>query len=355
MIFKDKGITEKLTDRNSGVELLRIVLIIAIIAIHIVGHGGALDKLTTNDFNYYTAYMIESLFISAVNCFIIVSGYFGLKFSLRKILKIEMMVLFYSVGIYLIFCLFGFEKISLIEIIKASMPVSLIRWWFITVYILLYLLSPFLNILIEKLDRRQHRIFILIMMFFFSVIPTLTNISIGMDRGYGLYNFILLYFIGSYLKKYNEEEEKINSKKMFFLLFLVATGVIFISNYLQQKYLGKIHFNYFNYNNIFVIFQAILIFKIFKSVDIKSNLINYISKFTLAVYLIHDHPNIRKVLYSLIKTESFLYKKIYVIHLIGCVITIYIICVLIEIFRKNILNRLENKLIYKIEKNESVN
>lgn len=62
------------TIRDSNFELLRIVLIVMIICLHYLGHGGSLEVLGPSDFNFYFAYAFESFFIIAVNCFILITG-----------------------------------------------------------------------------------------------------------------------------------------------------------------------------------------------------------------------------------------------------------------------------------------
>ena len=109
--------------RQSNFELLRIILMLMIVGLHTLFHGGALPLLTPEHANYYIANTYESLFIVAVNCFIIISGYFRIKGSIKKVLKIEFQILFYSISIFVIFVVFNRDYFSIKEMFRSFTPV----------------------------------------------------------------------------------------------------------------------------------------------------------------------------------------------------------------------------------------
>ena len=63
--------------RKSGIELFRVVLMIMIIGLHYLNGymGGALQYTNEGTFNWYLIRFIESMFIIAVDCFIIINIY----------------------------------------------------------------------------------------------------------------------------------------------------------------------------------------------------------------------------------------------------------------------------------------
>ena len=66
--------------------------------------GGGLNNVPPGNFNYYAMYYIESLSIIAVNCFILVSGYFMIGKShvkLRKAINLLSITVFYGVFFYI--------------------------------------------------------------------------------------------------------------------------------------------------------------------------------------------------------------------------------------------------------------
>ena len=89
-------------------------------------------------------------------------------------------------------------------------------------------------------------------------------------------------------------------------------------------------------------------FLYFKSIKIKNETINKIilkiAPLTFAVYIIHEQPTLRNILYKDILHTEICYHNIYGIFIIlGSVIAIFIICVLIEYIRKKVFKLIERK------------
>lgn len=141
--------------RNSNVEVLRLVLMLAIFAWHILVHGyGFKDvaqsgmALTGNG----AGIILASLFAPATYCFMFISGYYGMKFSVKKGLTIELWLLITSLLTFFI-CTFFFWPFSSGGFFKACFPISSMRWWFMTYYMIIFLLSPILNKGCESLGK----------------------------------------------------------------------------------------------------------------------------------------------------------------------------------------------------------
>lgn len=71
--------------RNTNIEGLRIILMLLIVMLHFCKHG-AIGEST-----YGLCYLFYSIVIAlgscAVNCFVIISGYYGIKYNTYKFLK----------------------------------------------------------------------------------------------------------------------------------------------------------------------------------------------------------------------------------------------------------------------------
>lgn len=136
-------------------EVLRLVLMLAIFAWHILVHGyGFKDvaqsgmALTGNG----AGIILASLFAPATYCFMFISGYYGMKFSVKKGLTIELWLLITSLLTFFI-CTFFFWPFSSGGFFKACFPISSMRWWFMTYYMIIFLLSPILNRGCESLGK----------------------------------------------------------------------------------------------------------------------------------------------------------------------------------------------------------
>ena len=69
-------------DRKSNFELLRIVCMIMIVMLHTLGHGNALESLNIYSKNFIVSTMFKSLSIVAVNCYVLITGFFGMNMPL---------------------------------------------------------------------------------------------------------------------------------------------------------------------------------------------------------------------------------------------------------------------------------
>ena len=106
-----------------------------------------------------------------VNSYVLVSGYFqyNKEFKLSKFFSISNLQIFYLYLMIVIFSLLGinFEKVDLINRIFITFFRT---YWFITAYLLLYLISPFLNILIKHMNKKTHFYMLLVLLFIVGVI-----------------------------------------------------------------------------------------------------------------------------------------------------------------------------------------
>ena len=331
--------------RKSNFELLRIILIIMIITLHYLNGnmGGALSNTNPHTFNYYLIHFIESLCIVAVNCFIIITGYFSYKkrsIKISKVIHLFSLCICYGLLIYL-----GMIIFKQVVINKASIGIlvkTIFNRWFVLVYIVLYLLIPFINKLISGLSKKNLRILIIINTFFFYIFSTFYINTLIPDNGYGIINFINLYLIGSYIGKYCDKK-KIKKLLTFGVYILCAILTTLISLYTSK--------NAFAYSNIFNVIGAISLFLTFKNMHIKdSKLINKISTYTFSTYIIHENTFLAIILFrSLFRCNKFYNSKLFIVNLLYTVLGVYLICIIVEFIRRLLLGKLIDKNIDKIK------
>ena len=322
-------------ERQSNFELLRIVLIIMVLSLHYLGVslGGALDvkNIPEGYFNYYLARFIESFSIIAVDCFVIITGYFMCKkqkIKCKRILELVLIYFFYLFSITIGVVLFK-PKLFDISIFTDALFMKNSGAWFIITYVILYLLIPYLNRFIEKINRKEFRTLIIITLFFFSILPTFFQIGTVKDNGYGITMFIVLYFIGAYICKY-----KVNTRPagLYFLIFMFSQFITF-SNFLNERF-----FNTLGYNSLFNIIGAVCFFLFFSKLNIKSSIVNkVINKLSVSVfsiYIIHMNSFISKYIWQgIFNCSSYYTDKLFIVNLIISVISVFIVCVIIDFFR----------------------
>ena len=130
--------------RNSGIEALRVVAMLMIIAYHYVIHGTAIETGGGG-----TKVFLECVSLwgkAGVNLFCLIMGYFGIRseFKIKKVIQLEAQVIFYSLFGLCIALIFK-SKLSFSAIVVTLFPIIFNQYWYITAYIMVYILSPFLN------------------------------------------------------------------------------------------------------------------------------------------------------------------------------------------------------------------
>lgn len=342
--------------RNSNIELLRVVSMIMIVTLHYMNQGGVLDALVFGDINYAASWLIESFCYVSVNCYVLISGYFLCKasFKFRKLIDLVIQVVFYSVGIYLLFCALGIESFSVTTLITGYLfPIIHGEYWFATVYVVLYLLSPFLNKWIEALSQKEHRKLIFIMALVFSVIPSVfffAGENIGVAGGYSLIWFIFVYIVSAYIRIYG-----INLRSRYLaLIFVGCSFVTFAMKYCQMLVLKIELWDLYRYSSITVLLASIALFLIFLRRKPKNNRVwIFLGNTTFGVFLIHTQYIMRdRILWKeLIRPLDYCYGNtgVFLLHMIISVMLIYLACSLIDYLRILLFNLVE-KLIVSITK-----
>lgn len=339
--------------RNIGLDLLRIFSMLMIVTLHYLGKG---DFLTYEDNGYFyiITNIMEGLSIVAVNCFVLISGYFLInsKFSWKKVLKLWGETLFYSICIYIILVITGLHTFSIKEAIGSLFPIITKEYWFINVYLLMYIFSPFMNKLISQLKKEELKRLIIILLIAFCIMPSVLPIDMNFDtsKGYGIIWFVVLYFVAVWIRLYGVQFKNIHLNKKYYLVayLCLALTVAVARIILYQKY--KLSTMY-NYNFILVFLASVSLFLFFKDVQIKSEkiskLITYISSLTFGVYLIHEQKVFRenvlynKILHTELWKNSWLGLVISILLIIGS----FIIYLTIEACRQKIWRHVKMKFI----------
>ncbi len=272
-------------NRDSNLELLRIVCMLFILMHHFVVHV-FYPNLALRDGNlgWYRVIciVINGFAYVGVNCFILISGYYGIKFKWKSIFNLYCLCAFYALLVVVERCIcqdIPFDKGMLYAVI---LPFSHTEWWFITCYLALFLLSPMLNKAIEGFGRKE---FVLAL-----VLLTIVNLYFGYYwhlhnvDGYNLWQFVFVYFIGAFLHKF---PLKRLDRRISFVLYLTCVVLWSIMTIISVKWRIP-HWSSFHYNNPVVILSSVGLFVYMTTFEIRSPKINALASGVLAAYLIQD-------------------------------------------------------------------
>ena len=279
--------------RQSNLELLRILSMCGIIFVHYVGSefGGAVIDGTFPNFSWFFVHFFNSFFVPLVNCFVLISGYFMVKrqtFSMKKPSSILIICAFYGLVSYVIALLAGVEPHAG-GILYALFPYFWGNRWFVETYVMLLLLAPFLNKLLNALTSEQYRLLLKIQLSVFCFWYSFGLSAPILDDGYGIINFLTLYMLGAYIQLWGARSKWLNLHKSYYgLIFVCCALLTFALSYFINPY---------GYAFITNIVGSLAAFLFFLKWDIgHRERINQISAATFDVYFVHSDFNTSRLL-----------------------------------------------------------
>ena len=342
---------EKLKKRDVNFELLRIIAMFMIVTLHYTQNSGIFSDTGTYTFQNIFVIFINTICSVGVNCFVLISGYYlsNSKFKIQKIIHLWGLVLFYSLGIFLVYKIAGHSVVNPmneIETIYVFTPVLNVHYWFIVPYLALYIIFPFLNKMINALNQKQLKVILIIFFILMSVINNITPMNQNFEAvgGHSILWFMFLYGVGSYIRKYKNKNEG-KDKYKYLLYFFICIILGFIVKMIFELTSGlNVLIQLFNYrvtafNSVFGFLGALSLFMFFKNIKIEGENIGkcilFISKNVFAVYLIHEHELNRNVIWTTnLNIDVAGMQDYYVLHYLLCTFIIFTACVLIEEIRK---------------------
>lgn len=340
--------------RESNLELLRLLSMFLIVWFHSAFHGTHLGIeggvwSISNAQGTPNQLFIEYQLLgggTGVNCFILITGYYMVKsrITLRKLLKLWVQVLSYSLGLYLglvglaYFAGYNFSP-SFSKLLRASTPIVHYVYWFISVYFLLILISPYLNRLLLSLNKSEARRFVILLTALVACIP---NIFPQFAMGGELAWFVLLYSISAYIRLHVDMEKEHSAKWLAIaggILFVILSGVTI--NYLMRELYpeniqSRIRELFLRKEGIMTLLLSVSMFMTFASWKLGCKpYLNTLAAGTLGVYLLHDYGLLHSLIWNkLCHMEEMLNSIWYPAHSLRCSLLVFSAGLLIDAVRR---------------------
>lgn len=315
-------------DRSSGLDIVRTIACISVIA----SHYFLFTNFKTYEFSGLSMYlqgMLASIVVGS-DLYMILTGFLccnktiGRKFYLSGI-KVLLSYVFFSiltivVNIY-IFHTGMTWKSGLLGILSFStIPYA----WYIEMWIGLFLMAPFLNIWYKALPSKKTKLWLIVLLFSLSALPDFFN-------RYGMYVMpqywvsiypIAFYFTGCFIREYRPTVSKKSLALIIVTIALIPSTVTLIAGHSTFLHIigGR--------NGYFIGTITIAIFMMFYKVDIKKRSIKGIFKMislrSLDIFLcsaVFDY-----YLYPLFKENFYENQSQFGIFYFVIVPTIFVIC-----------------------------
>lgn len=330
--------------RKSNLELLRILAMGFIILIHLVSAKDMAFLGITGQYGQIFGGMIVGICNIGPICFCLISGYFGIKFSMKKLLKMEIMMIMLSLLETVVLC-FVFPQemqgaVLLEQLAKSLFPFVSRKYWFYSCYICIFIFSGFIEKLISALNKKEMKRLVLLLLLVFSVFPTMFYFEIMQDAGKGLVQMFMLYLVGRYVRLYRDVKvDKLNA--VVALGALWAVNIISIMNPLM---IGSITHSLCRDNSITNIAMAVILLYIFKDIDFSSKWVNKFTANMFAVFALEN--SVVTIVAELLTRGGFSCENALAgtLILLGIVALIFVVCIVIGGIRELIFGKLEKKI-----------
>ena len=349
--------------RHSGIDLMRFICMLTIVLYHIQGHGELITTSRISTINHTLVIALQSVYQAAVNGYALISGYVGYKSKFRysSFVALWLRVLFYSVGITALIWMISPSSVSRLEIRNSFFPLITGQYWYFTAYAGCFMLMPLLRPAILHLHKKESGLYLAVALFVFSILPyLLRNDPFLTSRGNHALWLMILYLVGAYIREHNPFEH-VSLRKLIYLfafasMIQMSTGFVLqqISRIIRGKETTIWYF--ICHDSPTVVVLSILLLAIFSKLQISIHqpAFRMLTLSSFSVYLIHDHPIVRRLV---IKPLGFHLASLASLGVIpGTVaagLLIYLICSLIDMLREVVfralriqmhLSDLENKI-----------
>lgn len=300
-------------ERESGIELYKVIAIFLIVLSHVIqtltepnyvlgiGEGTFINIATaTTDLDVLLLALFRICGALGNNMFFICSAWFlvnSKKMSLKKVIHMILDVWIINMIVFWGLHAIGIQ-FQVSDTVRTFFPTTFANNWYITCYLLFYLIHPFLNRMLEQLNISEHFALTSFLFMIYFIIPVLPLEEINLFFANELVIFLATYVIVSFIKIYkNEWTENLKLNEGILFVSIVS----YVALILSVDYLG-LRTNYFlnrlvrwNMNNsLFMFLIAFSSFNMMKKKKFINRTINYFSSLSLLVYIFHENLAFRR-------------------------------------------------------------
>ncbi len=295
-------------ERMANLELLRCVAMLMVVALHYLGKGHLLPELTDSRLGSMgmAAWLMESFCIVAVNVYMLISGYFlcASSFKPSRLLLLWLQIWAYSLPFGLLGALTGVlreEAFDIHYLLTLLFPVTMGHYWFMTAYVFLYLLLPFVGMAVKKMSRQQLQLSLALLLAVFCIAKSVLPVRLEMDAlGYDCLWYLCVFLAAAYVRRFGVPF--LEKKGRGLLLYLGCCLLIFCGTfalreiYLRTGGLGSRIKMCMEYNHVLPFLAAVGLFGAFSRLRIQgraAKIVNGLAPYTLGVYLLHENIGLR--------------------------------------------------------------
>ena len=342
-------------ERQSGIELLRIIAMLAIVLHHLILYvsNGEINH-TLGSFSSALEAGLCSFGKTGVAIFFLITGYF--LCASKKMPEPKRALPIVRLAVFYLLVALGLVLVMNPNLLPLSFPPAGIwrgftdvftagDYWFIGAYALLWLIAPQLKKMLDALSDKDLTKLCLVIAITVTVASEIMRLGrIGDGVTVFLFPSAFTYALIGYTIRRREHEIKSSGWAVVAIMvgvFLVMITPL-ISSYYYSHGWGDITGIFSRDQATGTMLTAVGLLVVFSRMKWQSRVINYIAKLTLAVYLIHNSPFVVEGVFrnNLFNTEwlhTLLFERGVVIGLaatLGVSLAIFAACCIIEVIRR---------------------
>ena len=317
--------------RDSNLELFRIILMLMIIMHHYVVNSGILPLLleSRGTFRSEMLLCLAAWGKTGINCFLLITGFFMCKseITIEKFLKLFLEVVFYLLIFNLLFFGTGYVPFTIGNLLSGFIGPD-ISHSFSKTFLIFFLTIPFWNILIHNMSQKQHLLLLSLLMFWYTLLPTLNgrlNVAFNYVTWFGV-----IYLLAAYIRLY--PMKWMSNNKICGLLSVILIGIGCLTCF--DGY--NVYFYVADSNKLLAVSVAVSTFLFFKNLKLPYNpVINYFGQSIFGVLLIHANNifMIQLLWNDTLNNAAMLSSPWLWFHILGSVFGIFVVCSLVDHLR----------------------
>ena len=271
--------------RDSNIELLRVVAMFLVL----IDHSGYMSINPPTNEEVFSAPMLslarhccQSFSSICVNVFVLISGWFGIKAKISRIVEFLFQCYFICFVSYFVLVAIGITtQMSMGEWVNFLVLGDL---WFVMAYLILYLIAPMINKFIESLTQKQFLYFLLAFLMIQFLHGFVIQVS-WFDKGMSPLTLMSLYMMGRYMRLYPNSFTSM-SKWVDILIYFAVSLFGAICTFLSVRH-GAEGYRFFSYASPTIIVASVYFFLFFTKISFRSRTTNWIAASAFAVYVLN--------------------------------------------------------------------
>ena len=340
--------------RQSNIELLRCLSMFMVLLLHssFLAFGMPDSEVVqSNPWLWGGRIAQQGIGIVAVDVFVLISGWFSIRPKKESICCFLFQIAFLQVLSYVVFVSVGLVEFNK-ESIKNLMMLKPSQGWFIKAYLLLYIISPVLNVFVENTSKRNLRNVLIAYWGFLISLGWVFDVTDYINNGYSIVSFVGLYLLARYMKVWNPKwagKDKMKDITVYILCCVGFFGVIFFGGLLGLSKTSYLAWKLCSYVSPFTVIGAISLLLFFSKLKMNYNtFVNLCGKGCFAVYLLHG---LWGYWFDTLKYINTNYSGIiYILSLLSFILIVYFGCIFVDLLRIRVWTMVEQLIKHKLVK-----